>query len=206
MTNSFDTLTGDVLVSNGPTLEEADNPDDLYRFVVFDSSEASIVFSLNMGMQQLRVTKNENFGDESDSVVFYPPYNEVVASPYCEHRNDLEVFHENAELKYRVLDGEIYIKSQNVFSYFNMHFSTNGNIYRRVPWRKEQSSFSDDFLQFGRDLDEVVIVQNVGTNVTIPVERDRYDALIESEETNGVLKLREQRKSMKNKITQSLSK
>ena len=86
-----------------------------------------------------------------------------------------------------------------------MHFSTNENIYRRVPWRKEQSSFSDDFLQFGRDLDEVVIVQNVGTNVTIPVERDRYDALIESEETNGVLKLREQRKSMKNKITQILS-
>ena len=104
MTNSFDTLTGDVLVSNGPTLEEADNPDDLYQFVVFDSSEAPIVFSLNMGIQ-LRVTKNENLGDESDSVVFYPPYNEVVASPYCENVNDLEGFHENAELKCEVRSG-----------------------------------------------------------------------------------------------------
>jgi hypothetical protein len=205
--DSFETITGSLMVSNSPDSDENIDPDVreyLYGNVLFVSDEITLRFYSAMG--GYFPVKEEHFATVSEDTFYYPYYNETKVSIEIsdDSKDNLRVLKEDVKLEYKTNDKDTYIRSgSEITAYGGFHYSSNGNIYKcheSLLLPPGDDTEEDSFLGI-ESVTEPVTVENIQTGYTVPIEYSVVENIIESDEVNnGILKV-----SSENSITNWLS-
>lgn len=203
----FETVEGTLYVAEQPQDNNEYTPDNenLHPCAIFECEAFTVTFFDGMGMHY--VVTDEHIHSEEVGDVYYPHMNEAVAELSTHvNTNNVEVFRENVLLKYTIVNGDVYINSQNeITAYGGTYCIKNEELYKIVDsllTTPQTASERDELLDID-PVTEPVHVQNVESEYVSPVECDQVQEMVKNEVMNGALKLREPTDSIR-KLTQRL--
>lgn len=189
----FETLTGDLYVgesAEGVDHIDADAQTHLYTAAVFRTNVIDIAFN-SLGYFPVQ---EQDFTEQHNETVYYPYYNETSARVQALKGNEsLTLYNSDVTLKYAACDAGVFIRSQNDVTAYGGAFTVNDNLYRLnqpMLFKSEGESDPDDFLDIPA-VENPVRVTNIETGVSSFVPADRVRNVVEREEPNGLLELRE---------------
>jgi len=195
-TDQFSVLTGTLFA--GETAEEneshkGENRERLRRGVVFDGGDFEILF--NSGIGGYLPLEDNHLRQEDGHTIYYPYYNETVAevdNPRVD-TSDMEVVQETVSLLYKVVDGRLFVKSQSeVPAYSPLNLVVNGKIYSvESPFMHEGQGYDGDLFLGLESRDDTVLAEDLQTGVKMPVDREMVVEMLDSEDSNGCLEVRD---------------
>lgn len=183
---------GKLFVSKAGNQYDRLDPEDVTG-VVFKSESINLLFRSSIGAKfkfnQTDVVKEE------DNRVYYPYFNETrveINNPRVEDES-LELVEEDVSVRYIISSDNLFIRSQvEVTAYGPIHLTVDGNLYAvEDPLMVEggEDFQKDEFLGF-KSSENSVRVKNVETGVVGVVQRSRIDQLVENDEPNGAIDVR----------------
>lgn len=188
----FKSLRGDLYVRE--SAEEADQinsemEDVLYTQAVFKSKNIDIRFYAGIG-GYIPVKEDESIVNEYGDEIYYPFVNETVCEVAINSSQNLELFKENVCLFYVMIEGDMYIASQSGTG--SHYFVQHENIYKILGsmLTPPVDSFDEDEFLGISSVDEPVMVKNVATGATNPIEMSVVEDVLEKNK-NGALKVQE---------------
>lgn len=189
----FNFLEGDLLVgASAEGDERVEDGENMYYSVVFQSEHVSLEFRSGIG--GYLPVEEDHFQYNGQREVYYPYVNETQVTPHFQSTDGLDLLEEGVSLKYLVVEGELYVVSQNeITAYSPIFFHQNGVPYVArdlVLFVPEESYQGDDFLGID-SVDQPVQVENVETGYSNPVEYEVLAEIIENDRMNGLLKVEE---------------
>lgn len=191
----FDFLEGDLFVGKLPDdhhAAESDNADSLYRYVVFKSDAVDLRFYSAIG--GAFPVKETSFHETEDGrEVYYPYCNESEAELHTKYHNgELVSFKEDVRLEYAIVDGDVYVRSQNdITAYGGIPLLADGTLYQvqdSLLFEPGESSPRDEFLGMN-PTEDPVRVKNLETGYSNPVSYNTVADLVENDDPNGALKV-----------------
>lgn len=192
----FNLLEGTLYVGESPDperFEDNDPPAHLHSCAVFESDRITIAFYTGIGGSY--PVRDAHLRERDGNTVYYPHQNEAIAEVNVgDIDEELDTFAEDVCLRYATVDGETFICSDyEVTAYGGTFMVVNEDIYEvkdNLLFTPEDRSEPDEFLGI-ESVEEPVAVRNVSTGYTLPVTYSRVSELIENDEPNGALQLRE---------------
>lgn len=171
-----------------------DDVTDRYSYAVFKAGSFAVTF--HSGHWGSYPVTDAHIQETDEGPVYYPYHNETVAEVQVGERDaTLDMAVDTVSLRYATVDGDLYICSQNeITAYGGTYLVRDDDLYK-----VHDSLFSrpdgvvserDPFLDIA-PVEEPVRVQHVETGYSKPVPYDQVATLVENDEPNGALKLRE---------------
>lgn len=192
--SSFETATGSLYVGESAEgNEHIENPEGLYSHAVFIAENAALVFKSGIG--RYYPVGDESFGYEDGTVRYFPYRNETtVEVAYSPDTDDLTRVHEEVEIEFASVDGDLFIRSQNeITAYAPNYLIVNDEVYEhgQLFMRDDGSSDQDAFLGLEAVDGDAVYVENLRTGFRVPKAYDDVADCVENDEHNGTLRVHE---------------
>lgn len=192
--SSFETATGALYVGESAEgNEHIENPEGLYSHAVFVTEHAALVFKMSIGGYY--PVGNDSFEYEDDTVRYFPYRNETtVEVAYSPDTDDLTKVHDEVEIEFAFVDGDLFIRSQNeITAYAPNYLIVDGEVYEhgQLFMRGDGSSDRDAFLGLEPVDGDVVYVENLRTGFRVPKAYDDVADRVENDEHNGALRVHE---------------
>jgi len=189
----FRFLEGKLLV--GHSAEDDDrieNGEEMYRNVVFENQHLSLEFKSGIGGYY--PLDDEDIQEEDNKDIYYPHVNETQMNPFFGNTEGFDEFVQDVLLKYVVVNGDMYVVSQNeITAYGPIFFHNSGVPYvAKDPMLMEpQGPYDGDEFLGIEPVDQPIQVENIETGYSEPVDYDMLAEVIRNDDMNGLVKLEE---------------
>lgn len=155
--------------------------------VVFQCSDFNIHFRSAVS----NVPTNES---HLDGNIYRPPYNEVSAEyePMI-NLDDYALFAEDVTLEGFSTGSQLYLKSkfEMTTKYTEHIFGPDGNLYQISKSKTNKKVYQGNQLLTVESCEDGVMMTEVESGVTVPVEREKFTEIIDDEDTFGAIKVEE---------------
>ena len=199
----FSFIKGDLLVEKSAKEDERlEDGENRYSRAMFQSENVNFMFQLSIG--GYFPVKERSFETVNNKRVYYPYRNETsVELQFSPQSSNFEVLEENIHVEVVSVGSDLYIRSQNeVTAYGGTYVIVDNNLYEIVPslLMGPRGPFEgDEFLGIEEE-SEPVRIENLSSGYSTPVSYDRVAEIVENENKNGALKVREPENALSNLI------